>query len=463
MAAGSHFGCPKITLYRISYHFRSIPQFLFCEIFHKMAAGGHFRCPKITFGRISGHSDQYETLLFLFLQNGQRRQFWMSEIHFRSHFWPFQINTQLYFLFEIFIFVKYFYKMAAGGHFGCPKITFGRISGHFRSIRNFFFFKFTNWLPSAILDVRNSLWITFSGHFRSIQIFLILYKMAAGGHFGCPKITFDLISGHFRSIRNLNLFFIFDKMAAIGHFGCPKFTLDHISGHFRSIQIFYLFFYFFYKMAAGGHFGCPKITFYRISDRCTTLIFLEIFDKMADVGHFGCPKFTFDRISGHFRSICNFNFFGFFFDKMAAGGHFGCPKFTFDRISGHFRSIGHFGFPKFTFDRNSGHFRSIQNFFPAAILDVWKSLWIAFLAISDWWAILDVRNSLSMAFLAISDPYGTFNFFFKFWTFWMSANNFRSHFWPFQINTQLLIFFNFWTNGWDDNVNYRTCPRYLDE
>ena len=32
--------------------------------------------------------------------------------------------------------------------------------------------------------------------------------MAAGGHFGCPKITFDRISGHFRSICNLNLFFI---------------------------------------------------------------------------------------------------------------------------------------------------------------------------------------------------------------------------------------------------------------
>ena len=27
--------------------------------------------------------------------------------------------------------------MATGGHFGCPKITFDRISGHFRSIRNF--------------------------------------------------------------------------------------------------------------------------------------------------------------------------------------------------------------------------------------------------------------------------------------------------------------------------------------
>ena len=71
---------------------------------------------------------------------------------------------------------------------------------------------------------------------------------------------------------------------------------------------------------------------------------------------------------------------------MAAGAHFGCPKFTFDVISGHFRSIGHFGCLKFTFDSNSGHFRSIQNFF-----------------------------------------------FFR-WPFWMSENNFKSHFWPFQID-----------------------------
>ena len=34
-------------------------------------------------------------------------------------------------------------------------------------------------------------------------------KMAAGGHFGCPKITFDHSSCHFR----------LDKMAASGHFG----------------------------------------------------------------------------------------------------------------------------------------------------------------------------------------------------------------------------------------------------
>ena len=144
-----------------------------------------------------------------------------------------------------------------------------------------------------------------------------------------------------------------------------------------------------------------SILFISISHRYATLIFLEIFNKIAvwvwrrmvdhaNDGHllprslreqrpcaflnvqfhFGCPNFTFNRISGHFRSICNFNFLGEIFDKMAADGHFRCPKFNFDRISGHFRSIDHFGFPKFAFDHNSGHFRSIQIFFSAAILDV---------------------------------------------------------------------------------------------
>ena len=72
----------------------------------------------------------------------------MSENHFGSHFWPFQIHTELYLVFKIFD------KMAAGGHFGCPQITFDRISGHFISIRNFFFFEFflTKWPPVAILD-----------------------------------------------------------------------------------------------------------------------------------------------------------------------------------------------------------------------------------------------------------------------------------------------------------------------
>ena len=36
----------------------------------------------------------------------------MSANNFQSHFWPFQIDTQLLF------FLKLFDKMAAGGHFG---------------------------------------------------------------------------------------------------------------------------------------------------------------------------------------------------------------------------------------------------------------------------------------------------------------------------------------------------------
>ena len=110
-------------------------------------------------------------------------------------------------------------------------------------------------------------------------------------------------------------------MAAGAHFGCPKFTFDHISGHFRSIRNL-LFFHFFYKMAAGGHFGCSKITFDCISGH------------FRSICHFGYLKFTFDSNSGHFISIQIFFF----------GGHFGCPKFSFNGIFGHFRSIHNFFF-----------------------------------------------------------------------------------------------------------------------
>ena len=50
-------------------------------------------------------SDQYATFIFFefFSQNGRRRPFWMIENHFRSHFSPFQINTQLLFFVEIFV------------------------------------------------------------------------------------------------------------------------------------------------------------------------------------------------------------------------------------------------------------------------------------------------------------------------------------------------------------------------
>ena len=181
-------------------------------------------------------------------------------------------------LYSTFVF-DFVHKMAAGGHFGWQKISFDRISRHFRSIHNFFFAK---WLPAAILDDRKSLLIAFLA--ISDQYAIFVQKMATGGHFGWPKIAFDHISRHIRSIRNF--FFLIHKMADGGHFGWPKITFDCISHHFRSMHNFFYFFfqnghrqpfwitenhfrshfspfqintqfYFIFKMAAGGHFGSP--------------------------------------------------------------------------------------------------------------------------------------------------------------------------------------------------------------
>ena len=82
----------------------------------------------------------------------------MSEIHFRSHFWPFQIDRPFW-ISEIHFRSQFWPYFFSGGHFGC----LDRISGHFRLI----------------------------------------------GHFGCPKFTFDGISGHFRYIQNFIYFIKF--------------------------------------------------------------------------------------------------------------------------------------------------------------------------------------------------------------------------------------------------------------
>ena len=108
-------------------------------------------------------SDQYATLIFL-SQNGRRWPFWMTENYFLSHFSPFQINTQLLYV-HVFYF---FHKMAAGGHFGWPKITFDRFSHHFRSIRNFYFCNFVSQngcrRPFSMTENR------FRSHFSPFQI-----------------------------------------------------------------------------------------------------------------------------------------------------------------------------------------------------------------------------------------------------------------------------------------------------
>ena len=149
-----------------------------------MAAVGHFGCLNSLWITFLAILDQYRFLIFgIFLQNGWRWPFWMSENHFRSHFYPFHIDTQLKF------FLK-FLTMADVGHFGCPKITFDLISSHFTSIPNLNFF-WNFWQNGW----RRPFWMSefhFRTHFWPFQI---------DWPFWFPKFTFDRNSGHFRSIH----------------------------------------------------------------------------------------------------------------------------------------------------------------------------------------------------------------------------------------------------------------------
>ena len=149
----------------------------------------------------------------------------MSEINFWSHFWPFQINTQLKFFLK-FYFCDFFYKMAAGGHFGCPKITLDHISGHFRSIQICCQWPF--WRKSLSIS-----FLAISDRYATFLFFIFFYKMAAVGHIGCPKFTLDHISDHFRSIQ---IFIFFYKMDPRDHFGYPNFTFDHISEPWEAMR-----------------------------------------------------------------------------------------------------------------------------------------------------------------------------------------------------------------------------------
>ena len=169
------------------------------------------------------------------------------------------------------------------------------ISRHFRSNSIFYFAH--KWLPTAILDDRKSLSIAFLDISVQYATFIFFHKMAASGHFGWPKISLDLISRHFRSIRNF--YFVSQN-------GCQRpfwMTENHFWSHFSPFQINTKL--FFHKMSASGHFGWPKITF--------------------------------ECISRHFRSIRNFLVW-FSFSKWPPGGILEVRFGPFWMTENHFRS-----------------------------------------------------------------------------------------------------------------------------
>ena len=112
--------------------------------------------------RISGESwgkkGKSGKKLDFFLQNGRWRPFWMTKNHFWSHFSPFQINTQL-------LFFEFFFKMAAGRHFGSPfwailddrkslSIAFFTISDQYATFFFDFFFQNGRQRPFCKSDLR---------------------------------------------------------------------------------------------------------------------------------------------------------------------------------------------------------------------------------------------------------------------------------------------------------------------
>ena len=212
---------------------------------------------------------------------GSRRPFWMSEIHFRSHFWPFQIKMQL-------------------------------------------FFKFlTKWLLSAILDVRNSLLIKFlaiSDRYKlsvaildvqksfqiNTTIFIFVncfYKHGRRRPFWMSVIHFWSHFWPFRSICNFNFFFNFWQNGC-----CRPFWMSEI--HFWSnFWPFHIDTQYLKNNCLHNGRWRPlwdvrnslSIAFLPLQIDMQLNFFWKFLTKMAAVVDFGCPRFTFYRTSGHFR------------------------------------------------------------------------------------------------------------------------------------------------------------------
>ena len=79
-------------------------------------------------------SDQYETGFFLIFTKWPPAPILDVRNSLSIPFLAISDRYATLFFYGNSYFCEFIYKMDAGGHFGYPKITFGRISGHFRSI-----------------------------------------------------------------------------------------------------------------------------------------------------------------------------------------------------------------------------------------------------------------------------------------------------------------------------------------
>ena len=155
-------------------------------------------------------SDQYETFFAFFFTKWPSAP--ISDVR-NSLLNAFLAISDRYATFFFSIFDKMTAVDYISGHFR-SKRNFIYIFFDFRSIRDFHFLEiWTKWLPSAILDVRNSLPIVFLAildQYGILFVLEILTKWLPSAILDVrPKFTSDRISDHFRSIRNFYFFWKF--------------------------------------------------------------------------------------------------------------------------------------------------------------------------------------------------------------------------------------------------------------
>ena len=180
--------------------------FIFVTLFYKMAAGGHFafwmseKSLSVAFLDIS---DKYKTFFFNFYKMATGG---ILDVRNSLLIAFLAISDQYATLFFLYLyFCDFFTKWLPAAILNVRKSLSVAILAISDKYKTFILCIFTKWPPAPILDVRNSLssaFLAISDQYATLFSFLcyLFYKMAAGGHFGCPKITFGRISDHFRSI-----------------------------------------------------------------------------------------------------------------------------------------------------------------------------------------------------------------------------------------------------------------------
>ena len=146
--------------------------------------------------------------------------------------------------------------------------------------------------------------------------FKFIHKMTSGDHYGWPKITFDHISRHFRSIRNIHF------SGKKSQNGRPFWmTENHFRSHFSP---FLINAQLFLPNSIGTSLYIRSVATSNM--KLIGAFLIQLWSAQAISSYF-------HKMAAGFDSIMSAQAISSYFHKMAAGGHFGFPIFCkIDRV-----------------------------------------------------------------------------------------------------------------------------------